>query len=239
MIGEKLKKLLNEAEEKDCDIFIAEMKELLNEAEEKDVDALLELGKSYFSKEKDEEISDYLTNGQVAFALLARALLLDHENPTAQYLVGRCYFEGKGADKNTDEGLKWMEEAANQTPPYLFAVFTLYAYYNTGVDVPENHHKAANYLLGIKPYIELYKKGEYPANKRENPLKNCDVDFSEMLYYLGEYWCENNLPSQARPILKEAANLGSEKAKKSLDLLVAVMLPPQYTARTTALKFGR
>ena len=34
--------------------------------------------------------------------------------PPAEYFIGRCYVEGTGAEKDPQEGLKWIRRAAEQ-----------------------------------------------------------------------------------------------------------------------------
>ena len=38
----------------------------------------------------------------------------EQSNPVAQLLLGNCYFEGEGVEKNYTEAVKWWTKAAEQ-----------------------------------------------------------------------------------------------------------------------------
>ncbi|AYV84150.1 MAG: hypothetical protein Hyperionvirus18_26 [Hyperionvirus sp.] len=73
------------------------------------------------------------------------------EHPTAAYLIGKFYEEGKGVDKNIREALLWYLKAAelNNT----FAMFDLGAIY-------QFDHVERNYDEALKWYMKAYELGD-------------------------------------------------------------------------------
>ena len=80
-----------------------------NDVDEKDTKKTEVKGKDNLLKGKAAyEIEDYHE------AALSFALAAQEGNAEAMYLLGKCYREGTGVERNIDKAEKWMKEAADQ-----------------------------------------------------------------------------------------------------------------------------
>ena len=63
----------------------------------------------------------------------------------AQFKLGNIYFEGKDVEKDTNKGIKYLNQAANNN--HIKALYNLGILYYEGIYVPKDIHKAINLLL--------------------------------------------------------------------------------------------
>ena len=71
-------------------------------------------------------------------------LATEHNDPSAQYLVGRNYLLGKSVEQSLNEAIKWFERAAKQG--HTKAQYQLGKLYLTGNGVQKNYKAAFDYL---------------------------------------------------------------------------------------------
>jgi len=99
-------------------------------------------------------------------------LATEHNDPSAQYLVGRNYLKGKSVEKNIKEAIRWFEMAAKQN--HVRAQYQLGILYLYGKEIKTNLNyayfflsKAAekNHLDSQYELANYYLKGD--ANKRQ------------------------------------------------------------------------
>lgn len=87
-----------------------------------------------------EKKVDALTPQDIS-ALLQKAQSGD---VTAQYMIGRVYYLGKGTAKDYTEALKWFRKAAEQG--YALAQYSLFGMYGQGEGVPANDKESMKWL---------------------------------------------------------------------------------------------
>ena len=63
------------------------------------------------------------------------------ELPRAKYLLGHCYLNGRGTDKNVELGLEWLVKAAKENYPDAF--YEISNIFSTGKYFPQDYNKAA------------------------------------------------------------------------------------------------
>ena len=126
--------------------------EWLNKAAEQDnADALYQLGYIY----SNEEYSCFDT--EKAYDYYARALDSyiraegENSNATAEYRIGRMYINGMGTERNLEEGVKWLEQAALNNNGE--AAYQLYNLYSKGEGIEANPERAMKFLE-IACYLE-------------------------------------------------------------------------------------
>ena len=167
--------------------------EWLNKAaEQNNPDALYQLGYIYSSEEYS------IADTEKAFEYYARALEnyieaeKENENATAEYRIGRMYFNGMGIEENVSEAVKWLEKAAlnhNAT-----AAYQLYKIYSDGNLIEADFEKASAFLkmacLLENPYAQ-YTLGniELENGNIERGIKllneSADKEMSFACYKLG------------------------------------------------------
>ena len=76
------------------------------------------------TKQTEEKGAEDLRKGKAAYeirdyktAAMCFSLAAQDGNAEAQYRLGRCYWDGKGVDKNLDEYERWIRKAAEQGFP--------------------------------------------------------------------------------------------------------------------------
>lgn len=69
----------------------------------------------------------------------------EEEDPRSQGVLGFYYLNGKGVNKNVEEGIKWLEKSALNG--YQRAIFTLYNLYKDGKLVEKDLEKAKQWLI--------------------------------------------------------------------------------------------
>jgi hypothetical protein len=112
----------------------------LNSAAEKNhPDAQMTLA-SYFHAKNNEE------GYKRAFSWFTRCAKVENakQNPAAKYYLAMCYLEGKGAQKNQKQALRWMEEAAKGKDSS--AEYLLGSWYGVGFIVKKDYLKAEFFL---------------------------------------------------------------------------------------------
>ena len=107
-----------------------------------------------------------------------------HNNDTtSQYKLGVCYLDGKGVEKNIEEGIKWLKMAADSG--HAKALHVLGDCYREGEGVEKDNYKA----LELYHKAELNYKKEYLCRLMESiVLALQDIgEYEKMMSYVEEY----------------------------------------------------
>lgn len=131
-------------------------------------------------------------------------LLIEEEeqshDATVQFLIGKCYYYGKGAEKDDTQAAKWFSLSAKQKN--VEASYYLGKMYSAGLGVPEDKKKAIKLLkfAGNREHIEAqYELGEIYCFGQD-PGEDFEAEFT------GNKWYE------------KAAKQGHRKARETLAL---------------------
>ena len=75
--------------------------------------ALIEQADSGDAQAQTELATIFLTYGKVESAIYWLKLAVKQDHATAMYILGRCYTDGNGIDRNCDLGIMWIANAAS------------------------------------------------------------------------------------------------------------------------------
>jgi TPR repeat protein len=158
-------------------------------------------------------------------------LATEHNDPSAQYLVGRNYLKGKSVEKNIKEAIKWFEMAAKQghiRSQYQLGKIYLYgegikanrkkAYYYLSKAAEQDHlesqYELGNYYLQGNPNRRQYEKAVHWFRRAANQ------DHVRSTYMLGKLMYEGKGTKRniqkAKRLLKVASETGLPDATKYL-----------------------
>lgn len=165
-------------------------------------------------------------------ALLLQAAQQGHAG--AQHLLGTCYHNGRGVERDYSEALKWYQLAADQNNADAFGALGML--YHNGSGVPQDHAKAfewyrkgaeagsddAVYGLGV-----LYANGLGVKKDQQEAVKwfqqAADAGSDDAQYNLGVLYAKGRGVAQdwekAAQLYQAAAKQGHDKAQTNLGLL--------------------
>ena len=161
-------------------------------------------------------------------------LATEHNDPSAQYLVGRNFFKGKSVEKDIKEAIKWFEMAAKQN--HIRAQYQLGKIFLYGEGIKPNLSQAYYYLskAAEKNHLDSqYELGNYYLQGEPNQRQYAKAvkwfrraaarDHVRSLYALGKLVYEGKGtdpdPGEAKRLLRLAAESGLLEAANYLNQL--------------------
>jgi TPR repeat protein len=145
---------------------------------------------------------------------------------TAQFNVGRAYFQGYGIKQSTDEAVKWWEKCAkSNTPAAMRAMNTLALLYSTPDLVNEEKAFHWHVLAAERGHMDsmgtlglLYMKGHGCAANKELALKWFKKSAENGSIYgsglLSNYYYSNKMYSKAVEMARSVCDCNQEDIDK-------------------------
>lgn len=158
-------------------------------------------------------------------------LATEQNDPSAQYLVGNNYLEGKTVNKDYLEAVQWFEKAAKQGHKKAQYQLGKMYLYGTGIDknypfaleflqkAAENRHVQAQfelgnyYMMGGSGVVEYTNAITWYRRAAGQHHRMAMLELGKLLY---EQRGEEQLPGEALKLLKRAADAGEHEASKYL-----------------------
>ena len=117
----------------------------------------------YHSNSINDKGLKYYNQGDYRSALRFFFNAAEMCNPSAQYNLGRCYYNGHGVPQDYKEAVKWYKKAAEQG--YGLAQYHLGVCYENGKGVPQD------YMEALKWYRKAEEQGYVDAKNRVKTLE--------------------------------------------------------------------
>lgn len=154
------------------------------------------------------KVNENLVKGKAAYenkdyenAVASLLLAAQDGDAEAQYLLGRCYGDGKGVEEDEAESQKWIRKSADQGFAKSLFVMGIFE------DMKDNTSEAEKWFKKAIPGVrEAVEKGD------------SDAAFLLASAYAGGAGVEPD-KEEAKKLLRKAAEMGNEDAKEFLEAI--------------------